>query len=299
MFFLLRLILAALLLTPMFVFAQHSHEEEHPTPYITNIWMLPTADTLNIVNMRIENSSDQAFQLEKVSTPLTQTATLSGRPGFNILNPGDFIVFGARTEAYLTLRDLEEELVTGDAFTLTLTFVMLDENGEATDETFDVFVGVPVLDEAPQSSHLIFINPWVRPTLAEMPEEAHDHHATPEVHNHTTTTGSVTGGFMQILNTRDETETLVSASSDAATMVEIHETVLNGDLMRMQNVEGGLEIPAGEMIEFKSGGYHLMVHLKKDLAPGETVLITFTFESGFEQTIAVPVYDRAFMLLSN
>lgn len=52
---------------------------------------------------------------------------------------------------------------------------------------------------------------------------------------------------------------LVGASSPWAETVEIHQMKMDGDVMRMRAVSGGLDLPPGETVELRSGGYHLMV----------------------------------------
>ena len=54
---------------------------------------------------------------------------------------------------------------------------------------------------------------------------------------------------------------------------------LDGTVMRMKPVEGGLEIKPGETVEFKPGGYHLMfVDLKEPLSAGQTLKGALVFE---------------------
>jgi copper(I)-binding protein len=54
---------------------------------------------------------------------------------------------------------------------------------------------------------------------------------------------------------------------------------LEGDVMRMKPVEGGLEIRPGATVELKPGGYHLMfMDLKEPLKEGQTLKGTLTFE---------------------
>ena len=53
---------------------------------------------------------------------------------------------------------------------------------------------------------------------------------------------------------------------------------MEGDVMRMRAVAGGLELPPRQPVELKSGGYHLMLtELKKALVAGETVPLTLEF----------------------
>ena len=71
---------------------------------------------------------------------------------------------------------------------------------------------------------------------------------------------------------------LVSVSSPVAGVVEIHEMTMNGDTMRMRAV-AALELPAGKVVKLEPGGYHVMLmDLKQQLKPGETVPVTLVVE---------------------
>ena len=71
---------------------------------------------------------------------------------------------------------------------------------------------------------------------------------------------------------------LVGGSTPAAERVEVHEMKMDGDIMRMRPVAGGIELPPRQPVELKSGGYHLMLtELKKPLVAGETVPLTLEF----------------------
>ena len=86
-----------------------------------------------------------------------------------------------------------------------------------------------------------------------------------------------TGAFMQLLSKKDTT--LVSARSDIAGIVEVHEMKMENDVMRMRAV-GGLKLPANQLVELKSGGYHLMMmDLKKQLKVGTEAQITLVFKN--------------------
>ena len=86
-----------------------------------------------------------------------------------------------------------------------------------------------------------------------------------------------TGAFMQLVSKKDTT--LVSARSDVAGVVEVHEMKMENDVMRMRAVDG-LKLPANQPVELKSGGYHLMMmDLKKQLKVGTEAQITLTFKN--------------------
>jgi hypothetical protein len=71
---------------------------------------------------------------------------------------------------------------------------------------------------------------------------------------------------------------LVSVSSPVAGVVEIHEMVMDGSVMKMRAI-AGLELPAGKVVDLKPGGYHVMLmDLKQELKPGDSVPVTLVIE---------------------
>ncbi|MFK4825105.1 copper chaperone PCu(A)C [Paenochrobactrum sp. BZR 588] len=90
---------------------------------------------------------------------------------------------------------------------------------------------------------------------------------------------SVAGGYILITNNGKEADRLVAASTPTADHVEIHEMSMENDVMKMRQLKNGLEIPAGETVELKSGGYHLMLMKPaKPYVEGTTVPVTLEFE---------------------
>lgn len=107
-----------------------------------------------------------------------------------------------------------------------------------------------------------------------------------------------TGAFMSISAT--QTTRLVSVASPVAGVAEVHEMKVDGGVMKMRAVEGGLEIAAGKTVELKSGGYHVMLmDLKAALPKSSSVPLTLVFkdskgvESRLELTLPVAVSASA------
>ena len=85
-----------------------------------------------------------------------------------------------------------------------------------------------------------------------------------------------TGAFMQV--TSAQPARLVSISSPAAGVVEIHEMTMDKGVMKMRAVQA-LELPAGKTVDLKPGGYHvMMMDLKQPLKDGDTVPFTMVIE---------------------
>jgi periplasmic copper chaperone A len=89
---------------------------------------------------------------------------------------------------------------------------------------------------------------------------------------------TVGGGFMTILHQGATEDRLVSATTPIARDVQIHTMNMDGGVMRMRPVEGGLAIPAGGRVVLQPGGLHLMfMELSAPLVAGSTFPVTLRF----------------------
>lgn len=89
----------------------------------------------------------------------------------------------------------------------------------------------------------------------------------------------VGGGFLTIKNGGSADDRLVAVESPVAGRVEIHEMAMENDVMKMRKLDDGVVIPAGETVELKAGGLHLMfMQVSKPFAEGEMVPVTLVFE---------------------
>jgi copper(I)-binding protein len=88
---------------------------------------------------------------------------------------------------------------------------------------------------------------------------------------------SATGAFMRLTAQKDVV--LTGASSPVAGIVEVHEMRLDQGIMRMRAADR-LALKAGQTIELKSGGLHIMMMgLKKQIKAGERVPLTLSFKA--------------------
>lgn len=118
-------------------------------------------------------------------------------------------------------------------------------------------------------------NVWARPakTMGNMPMEGDTQQMQPG--------GANSAVYMVLANSGATADRLVAAQAGVSNAVEIHETKMEGDVMRMQQVEGGLEVPAGGQVELRPGGLHVMlIGLTRDLNVGERFPLTLQFASG-------------------
>ena len=59
----------------------------------------------------------------------------------------------------------------------------------------------------------------------------------------------VAGGFMKLINTGTESDRLIGGSTATAGKFEIHESAMEGGVMKMRPLPKGIEIKPGETVE--------------------------------------------------
>lgn len=121
--------------------------------------------------------------------------------------------------------------------------------------------------QAPQVQDGVTVkNPWVRAALAEQ---------------------DATGAFMTIESTQPVT--LVGVESPAAQVAEVHEMKMDGDVMKMRQIES-LAIAPGQPGELKPGSYHIMLMaLNGPVTPGQDLELLLKFKTADGKAIDMPV----------
>ncbi len=112
----------------------------------------------------------------------------------------------------------------------------------------------------------------------------------------TTVPGQKASGAFMKLTARQGTR-LVGASSPVAGVTEVHEMKMEGDVMKMRAI-AGLDLPAGQTVELKPGGYHVMLlDLKVALRKDSSIPLTLVFKyaKGVESKVelSLPVLSMA------
>jgi copper(I)-binding protein len=100
---------------------------------------------------------------------------------------------------------------------------------------------------------------------------------------------SSSAAYLSIHNGQRDADRLLGAASPAARTVSIHNTVLDGGVMRMRSA-GPLRIAADGRIAMKPGGMHVMLMgLKAPLRPGTRLPLTLRFERAGNVQVSLPV----------
>ena len=86
-------------------------------------------------------------------------------------------------------------------------------------------------------------------------------------------------GYMTITNKGTTPDKVSCVSDDASGQCEIHSMTMEGGVMKMRPVQGGLEIKPGETVTLAPSGFHIMFRdLKQPLEQGKTVKATLKFD---------------------
>lgn len=103
----------------------------------------------------------------------------------------------------------------------------------------------------------------------------------------------MTAAFAILTNDGHHDAEIVSATSPASPMLELHEVIVGTDgASTMQPVEGGLVVPAEGSLTLEPGGLHIMfMGVTEPLVPGAEVEITLEFSDGSTQTITAVVKE--------
>ncbi len=103
--------------------------------------------------------------------------------------------------------------------------------------------------------------------------------------------GATTGaGYMTITNKGTTPDRVNCVSSDASAKCQIHTMTMDGGVMKMRPVEGGLEIKPGETVALKPSSLHIMfLDLKHPLEKGSSVKATLKFDNAGTVVVDYPI----------
>lgn len=98
--------------------------------------------------------------------------------------------------------------------------------------------------------------------------------------------------FMTITNQSNEDDRMIGFKSDHASRIELHTMAMDGEIMRMRQVNG-FTIPAGQDHSLRPGGDHIMLYgVQSALAVGQTFNAIAVFEKAGEIPLTVEMRNR-------
>ncbi len=120
--------------------------------------------------------------------------------------------------------------------------------------------------------------------FAPIPVSAHDYtvgsmHIEHPWSRETPKGAKVAGGYFVIENKGTTPDRLIGGSAEIAGRLQIHEMKTENGVMKMRELEKGIEIAPGKSVKFAPSGYHVMLlDLKKTPKEGESFMGTLVFE---------------------
>ena len=124
---------------------------------------------------------------------------------------------------------------------------------------------VPALAQQFKAGDVIIDKPWSR--------------ATPKG-------SSIAVGYLVIHNRSSAPDRLMGGSADFAGGVSVHEMSMDNGIMRMRELNSGLEVSANGDVALSPKGYHLMfTDLHRPLRKGEVVKAVLRFERAGEVAV--------------
>ena len=102
------------------------------------------------------------------------------------------------------------------------------------------------------------------------------------------TVGSMpsSAAYLSITNHGQMADRLVYVTSNLARKTELHKMEMDNGVMKMRQVEGGIDLLAGKTIHLAPGGYHVMlIGLNAPLTANRIFEITLVFQNAGEKTL--------------
>jgi periplasmic copper chaperone A len=110
----------------------------------------------------------------------------------------------------------------------------------------------------------------------------------PPIGNH-----KMTSGYLTIENTNNIDERLVSLTSKISKKTQLHDMVVQNDIMIMKNLLDGVVIKANSKVSFRPGSYHIMfMKLTKPLKVMNKYQVTLRFKNSGYVIIKMPVLSK-------
>lgn len=136
------------------------------------------------------------------------------------------------------------------------------------------------------TSDIVVTNAWARSAVAAGASSGAENGIAA-----TMSGGTNSVAYLTITNRGDGRDKLVGVSTDAAGAVELHQSLIENNVASMRRVQA-VDVPKYGSVAFSPGGYHIvLVRVRRDLRPGDSVTLNLTFEHAGVVTVNAAVRD--------
>lgn len=99
--------------------------------------------------------------------------------------------------------------------------------------------------------------------------------------------------FYMVIEGGSEADTLVSASTDACGVTELHVSVMTDGVMSMQHLHEGIDVPAEGSVTLEPGSFHVMcVDRQREFVAGDSVALTLEFAEAGTRAVDIEIRDE-------
>jgi hypothetical protein len=110
---------------------------------------------------------------------------------------------------------------------------------------------------------------------------------------------TIASGYAVIENKGNSPDRLIGGSSEIGGGFEIHEMKMQNGVMKMRQLEKGIEIAPGQSVKLEPGGYHIMfLELKQQPVKGKHFKGTLVFEKAGKVDVEFAVEGMGVMDMS-
>ncbi|MGC8594623.1 MAG: copper chaperone PCu(A)C [Candidatus Kryptoniota bacterium] len=103
--------------------------------------------------------------------------------------------------------------------------------------------------------------------------------------------GMTSALYFKVVNRSNEDDTLYDVRATFCEAAQIHESYMKDGMMGMKRVKY-IVVPAGSVVRFKPGGYHVMlINVKRKLANGDRVRVEILFKRSGKFILNAKVHD--------
>ena len=212
------------------------------------------------------------------------SVSVRDKNGDSIENPGAIVLRGDMDHAGMAPVFAESSEAINGVFTLPFEWTMAGSWILEANLTLDSG------EQVTESYRYEILSPAADHEMPSMDHAGRESHRMEDA-EHSVANGESSAVYMQIENSGASAVVIAAANSAAAHQVEFHRSVLEDDIARMEKVES-LVIPAGEMLELRPGGLHIMLRqLKTDLKPGSSIDLHLELASGEMIQLSIPILN--------